>query len=322
MRAPEFWSDRNSLLAAMLAPLGWGYHFGGVIQRASATPWRAPVPVICVGNLTAGGTGKTPVSMALAEKLKATGKNPHFLTRGYGGSIAGPVLVDPAIHKAAEVGDEALLLAASAPTWVSADRKAGASAAAEAGANIIIMDDGFQNPSLHKNISLLVVDGGAGFGNGHMVPAGPLRETVSGGLERASGVIIIGDDATGVSAQIGAVPLIKARFVPGAEAADLKSQKVVAFAGIGRPEKFYQSLREAGCDLVETFDFPDHHAFKAEEVEAVLTHAATLKARPVTTAKDAVRLSDQQREKIDVLTISLQWENEETLDNLLEGLTA
>jgi tetraacyldisaccharide 4'-kinase len=322
MRAPEFWSDRSSLLAALLSPLGWGYHFGGVVRRANTTSWRAPLPVICIGNLTAGGTGKTPVALAIAEKLKAAGKSPHFLTRGYGGSVSGPVAVDMAKHTATDVGDEALLLAASAPTWVSADRVKGAMAAAEAGAELIVMDDGFQNPSLHKDVSLLVIDGGAGFGNGQLIPAGPLRETISGGLERACGVIMVGEDRMDVSSRLGSKQTVQAWFKPGEEAEQFKAQKVVAFAGIGRPEKFYQTLREVGCDVAETYDFADHHAFSQEEVKAIITRAETLNARPVTTAKDAVRLPDDLKDKIAVLTISLQWENEEVLDNLLKDLTA
>ncbi|MCW9033076.1 MAG: tetraacyldisaccharide 4'-kinase [Rhodospirillales bacterium] len=318
MKVPDFWNHQGHPLSLVLAPLGWGYHLAGVVRRVVTTPWKTSVPVICIGNLTAGGTGKTPVAIALAAKLQKKGVRPHFLTRGYGGSVTGPVEVEAEKHNCSEVGDEALLLAGQAPTWVCADRRKGAEAAALGGADLVIMDDGFQNPSLEKDLSLVVVDGGVGFGNGHMIPAGPLRETVSGGLSRADGLVIVGSDDQNLANQN--LPVIKASFKPGREAKGISGKKVFAFAGIGRPSKFYQTLENIGCEIVGTKDFPDHHPFSQEEIEGLIKEAAALDARLVTTEKDAVRLPKNHQETIAVLTISLQWENEAELDTLLGKL--
>ncbi len=318
MQAPDFWNRKGHPLSLILAPLGWGYHLAGVIRRGLTTPWKTSVPVICIGNLTAGGTGKTPVALALAAKLQKKGLRPHFLTRGYGGSLEGPVEVDGDKHTCAEAGDEALLLAERAPTWISADRRKGAEAAALAGADLVIMDDGFQNPSLEKDLSLVVVDGEVGFGNQRMIPAGPLRETTLGGLKRADGLVLIGDDKQGLANRFS--PCIRASFAPTRKSKDLAGRKVFAFAGIGRPSKFYQTLEEAGCILVGRKDFPDHHPYSSAELDAVIKRAEELEALPLTTAKDAVRLPKPLKDKIAVLTISLQWENEAELDKLLGKL--
>lgn len=325
MRAPEFWR-REGALPALLSPLGWIY--GAVTQTrlAWSRPGASPVPVLCVGNLIAGGAGKTPVALAIGARLIRSGVNVHFLSRGYGGQIPGPVRVDPDHHDARAVGDEALLLAAASPTWVARDRAAGARAAAAQGAGLIIMDDGLQNPGIAKDLSLLVVDGGYGFGNGRVMPAGPLREPVDGGLARTDAVVLIGPDETGVAKRIeaapgGAIPILAAHARPGPEAAAIAGKSVLAFAGIARPDKFFDTLRSLGCPIVGAHSFPDHYAYKPEDIERLTREAEAAGALAVTTAKDRVRLPKGSSAAIRVLTIAIEWEDEAALDAILRPIT-
>jgi tetraacyldisaccharide 4'-kinase len=332
MKAPAFWSAPPGLRAAALTPLGALYEWAGKLRRARTRSLRLPVPVICVGNLTAGGTGKTPVVLSLLRMLAAQGINPHALSRGYGGSATGPLRVDPARHRADVVGDEPLLLAGAAPAWVARDRAAGGQAAVAAGAGCIVMDDGHQNPALHKDLSLIVADGAAGFGNRRVIPAGPLRESVAAGLARADAVIVIGEDFTGegghdVARDVAAagLPLLRARLVPDADAAArLKGRKVVAFAGIGRPEKFFATLREIGAEVTECVGFPDHHPFTAGEIAALAARAAGLNAQLVTTVKDLTRLPADLpadlRAGVAVLPVDLLWSDPAALEALLHRL--
>ncbi|MCC6471546.1 MAG: tetraacyldisaccharide 4'-kinase [Alphaproteobacteria bacterium] len=311
VRAPEFWQRSDSAVARLLAPAGMAWLAAAKLRRAMARPYRAPVPVVCIGNLVAGGAGKTPVALAAARWYGARGLMVHLLSRGYGGRVVGPHRVDPALDTAADVGDEPLLLAARAPTWVAHDRAAGARAAAQAGAGLIVMDDGFQNPSLVKTLSLLVVDGGQGFGNGRVIPAGPLRERVDDGLARADAVVLVGEDRVGALDALGSrVPVMRARLVPGADGARYRGERVAAFAGIGRPQKFYQTLRDLGALVVATRDFADHHRYEPEEVMAMVEHAAKRDAVLVTTAKDAVRLPPGALNMVHVLPVELAWDDE------------
>lgn len=296
------------------------------MRQTTTIPARAGIPVVCVGNLVAGGAGKTPVVLSLAARL-AEGLNApgrvHCLMRGYGGSESGPLRVDPSRHDLSQVGDEALLLAEAAPTWISRDRVAGARAAEAAGAALILMDDGFQNPSLHKDISLLVIDGVFGFGNGRIIPAGPLREPASDGLARADAIVLIGDDEAGVAAQVGNRPILRAWLTPTAEsAAHIAGRRVFAFAGIGRPEKFFTTLRGLDCEIAGTHSFDDHHPFTDEEIGELVAIARRLEALPVTTAKDVVRLPPDRRAQIAVLDVAITWADEAALDRvLIDGLT-
>lgn len=309
MRAPDFWQTPDHPLARALAPLGRLYAAAGGLRRRWTHPVRAAVPVLCVGNLTAGGAGKTPTALALARHLAAAGRRPHFLTRGYGGRLPGPVAVDPMAQDFRQVGDESLLLAAVAPCWVARDRVAGARAAVAAGAGLLVMDDGFQNPSLAKDLSVVVVDGGYGFGNGRCQPAGPLREPVAAGLARADAAVLIGPDTAGAEAALaGGPPVFRARLAPGPEAHALAGRRVLAFAGIGRPAKFFASLAEIGCDIVDGRAFPDHHPYAPEEVMALCEDAHAADALPVTTEKDFVRLPAAARPMIRTLSVALEWE--------------
>ena len=279
------------------------------------------VPVVCIGSVVAGGAGKTPVAIALGEALAQRGRHPHFLSRGYGGTLAGPVRVDRAKHPAYQVGDEPLLLAAVAPTWVARDRAAGARAAANEGAGVILMDDGFQNGALRKDISLLVVDGGYGFGNGRVMPAGPLREPVEEALARADAVIVIGEDTSGAGARIGtAAPVLTARFVPRPDAERVAGRRVLAFAGIGRPAKFFETLAGMGCEIVDAVPFPDHHRYTEDEVMGLVEAAAAADAVPVTTEKDAVRLPPSAEGMVEPVRVALEWGDPAAFERLVEAI--
>jgi len=328
VRAPDFWRREGGFPGGVLAPLGWCYGLVGRIRFALARPVSASVPVICVGNLVVGGAGKTPVALSLARRLIAQDRNVRFLTRGYGGRLISPVRVDARIHTAKEVGDEALLLARVAPTWVAKDRAQGvmtAASDADGGSpDVIIMDDGFQNPSVAKDLSLLVVDGGYGFGNRHVFPSGPLRETVGSALGRADAVVLIGADNAGIRNNLGALkitsPLLRAWVRPGPEVEGLKGTPVVAFAGIANPEKFFKTLRDTGCEIKAAHAFDDHHPFTPEDLDRLRAEAEKWGAKLVTTEKDAVRCSPEDMETILVLTISLEWADETSLDAALRPL--
>jgi tetraacyldisaccharide 4'-kinase len=294
--APGFWAQNPpSALARLLQPLG-AVAGALAVRRLGRHGTRAAVPVICVGNPVAGGAGKTPTALAIAALLQAQGESPAFLSRGYGGSLPGPVRVDPAQHRAGEVGDEPLLLAAHAPTIVARSRPAGARLAAGLGASVIVMDDGFQNPWLVKDLSFLVVDAGAGAGNGLCLPAGPLRAPLAAQFARAQALILIGEgapgDAVAEEAICAGLPVHRARLVPDAAAVSaLQGRRVLAFAGIGRPQKFADSLRDAGIPPVDLVEFPDHHPYTEQDAERLLTRADGEGLQLVTTEKDRARLA-------------------------------
>jgi len=322
MHSPRFWQE-GGWQAAALAPLGWLWGAGGRLRWALVRPYHAGIPVICVGNLVVGGTGKTPITIAIAEYLRGQGLAPHLLSRGYGGSAKGPMRVDPARHDARQVGDEALLLAAHGPTWVGADRARSARAAAAAGAGCLLLDDGLQNPTLAKDLSLVVVDGGQGFGNGRLVPAGPLREPVGAGLKRASAVLLIGRDEAGVAGRLPPeLPCLRARLAPGPELDRLQGHRVLAFAGIGRPEKFFTTLKEAGLEVARAKGFPDHHPYREAELRALSAEAAAAKARLVTTEKDAMRLPPAWRAEVKTVPVHVEWEDPPAFEALLRPFLA
>jgi tetraacyldisaccharide 4'-kinase len=328
MKVPDFWYDQEaSLLSNFLGPVGWIYGFISTIRQDRAKPWQATIPIICIGNLVAGGQGKTPTALSIGNALKAHGKSIHFISRGYGGSIRKLVLVDPYTHSAKEVGDEPLLLAQIAPTWISANRKIGIEAACKAGAEIIVMDDGFQNPSVIKNLGIIVIDGETGFGNGRLIPAGPLRENIPAGLSRAQAVIIIGKDPFDLKNTISnlakkilqkPIKVFAASLLPNDVAAKLKNTKVFAFAGIGRPEKFFTTLREIGVELVGTKAFTDHHPYSKKEINHLLQLAKRKKAILVTTTKDHVRLPIEQKKDVRTVSVTLDWTDTNALDKLIK----
>ncbi len=309
MRPPDFWRHRG-IVARLLAPLGALHGASIAFKAAHASPYRAPMPVICVGNLTAGGSGKTPVAIAIGEQLKARGLKPVFLTRGYGGKAAAPLLVKPH-HTARIAGDEALLLARAAPTIVSRDRAIGAARAVEQKPDVLVMDDGFQNFALAKNLSLVVVDGGGGFLNGMVLPAGPLREKPAQGLKRADAVIIIGEGTPDLAGYAG--PVLRARLAPLPN--DLAGRRVFAFAGIGRPQKFYDTLKAVGAIVCGTHDFDDHHLYDAKDLQGLREEAKGTML--VTTEKDLVRIAPEKRGGIAALAVEARFEDAAALDALL-----
>jgi tetraacyldisaccharide 4'-kinase len=285
--------------------------------------WQAPVPVICCGNATAGGAGKTTVALDIGRRLAHRGIAAHFLLRGYGGSLRGPLRVDLDAHDSTQVGDEALLLAEMRPTWISGDRGAGAQAAVAAGAQAIVMDDGLQNPTLEKDLSLLVVDGSFGFGNGRIIPAGPLREPVAAAAARCGAAVLIGNDTADALAQLPpGLPVLRAKLVAGPEAEMLAGQPVFAFCGIANPQKFFATLQEAGAVLAGRESFADHYPYDEGDLKELLGQAEALRALPVTTKKDFVRIPPQFRSRVTVVTIGLAWEEPARIESLLDPLAA
>jgi tetraacyldisaccharide 4'-kinase len=298
MREPAFWRREAGLAAALLAPLAAVY--GAVAaRRLGQRGARAPVPVICIGNLTVGGAGKTPLALAVARLLAAEGDVPILLSRGYGGRLAGPLRVDLARHRAADVGDEPLLLARAAPTIVARDRVRGAQAAAAAGASVIVMDDGFQNPSLQKDFSVLVVDQQRGIGNGRVIPAGPLRAPLMAQLARAHALVVVGtsdaaEPLTAVARGRG-MPIFRASLEPDAAvAAALAGARVLAFAGIGVPEKLFATLAGAGIAVAATRSFPDHHCYTPAQARMLCEQADREALLLVTTEKDLARMQGDE----------------------------
>jgi tetraacyldisaccharide 4'-kinase len=287
MQAPGFWWRKSGAAAALLSPIAAIY--GAVAgRRLAQSGARAGVPVICIGNPTVGGAGKTPTAIAVARLLIGAGEHPAFLTRGFGGRLAGPVLVETS-HTANDVGDEPLLLWRVAPTVVSRDRVAGARHAIAAGATVIVMDDGFQNPALAKDLSILVIDGARGIGNGHVIPAGPLRAPLALQLERAHAVLIVGEGDGAMPAT--KLPTFRARLQPDSAAiASLKGRRVLAFAGIGDPQKFFATLAAAGINAQIQRGFADHHRYRADEASALLAEAERRDLALVTTEKDLARM--------------------------------
>ncbi|WP_299608702.1 tetraacyldisaccharide 4'-kinase [uncultured Tateyamaria sp.] len=325
MRAPAFWSQpQPDWRGKLLSPLGMLYARATANRIAKGQAEQLPVPVICVGNINAGGTGKTPTVMAIAEKLRDQFHDPHIVSRGYGGIETGPIEVDPLRHNAEMVGDEPLLLSAFARTWVARDRVAGARAAIAGGATAIILDDGFQDPSLAHDLSIVVVDAETGFGNGLCVPAGPLREPIGVGLSRADMVLTIGSAAAQERFDDrvlpGALPHIRAALAPLRTGMDWTGMRLIAFAGIGRPDKFFETLRALGAKLLRTEALGDHQKLSAAFLTRLERDARAENAQLVTTEKDAARLPAAFRSKVITLPVRLSFDNPEALDTALKAL--
>jgi tetraacyldisaccharide 4'-kinase len=314
---------------ALLKPLGWLWAAVTARKIAGATPQDAGVPVICVGNLTVGGAGKTPVVRAILQRLRKQGIEAHGLSRGHGGTLTGPLRVDPALHSAPDVGDEPLMIAADAPFWISRDRPAGARAAKAAGAQVVVMDDGHQNPSLCKTLSLVVVDGETRddewpFGDGSVFPSGPMREPLKAGLARADAVILLlpfdlEDPDPELLAVLGSTPVLIARLAP---AAPPPTGPQLAFAGIGKPWKFERSLKAAGAALIDFAAFADHQAYDEGTLKALERRAADDRAGLLTTEKDWARLTPAWRAKVAAWPVAAVFEDEAALDALLARATS
>jgi tetraacyldisaccharide 4'-kinase len=320
MKAPAFWQnppERPGWQARLLTPLGWLYGWA-TARRVRRVGHRAGVPVICVGNLNIGGTGKTPTAIWLAGRVTGV----HVVSRGYGGRLEGPVLVDPAHHTAEDVGDEPLLLAAFCPVWVARDRAAGAIAAEQAGAKAILLDDGFQNPALMKDLSIVVVDAETGWGNHRCLPAGPLRESIGRGLARADLVLVIGPDEARArfAERYNDLPVLQGALKPLQTGMDWQGHRVLAFAGIGRPEKFFATLRALGADIAQTVALDDHQPLDDRLIRRLLAEAQALGAELVTTEKDAVRLPPALQGRVLTLPVRLEIDDATALTQALSRL--
>ena len=319
MREPQFWWRKPGVAAALLSPLAAGY--GAIAAgRMARSGVAAALPVICVGNFTLGGSGKTPTAIALARILTAAGLQPALLSRGYGGRLAGPLRVDPHRHHASEVGDEALLLARAAPTIVARDRVAGAQAAQAAGANVIVMDDGLQNPSLIKSFTIAVVDGRRGIGNGRVFPAGPLRAPLAAQLAKTDVLLMVGENSGAAdllaAAAARGLPVFHGRLQPDrAAVAALAGRKVLAFAGIGDPQKFFATAATAGLSAPVCKTFADHHPYTGEEAAWLIMQAEHDGLELLTTEKDRARMGGEPQlaalaSRAHVLPVTLAVEDE------------
>jgi tetraacyldisaccharide 4'-kinase len=314
LRAPGFWAKRGrNPLAQALAPIGALY--GAVTAARMAMPGlRVSVPVICVGNFVAGGAGKTPAAIAIAELLLKQTERPAFLSRGYGGARSRKVVrVDPNLHRADEVGDEPLLLARVAPCFVARDRRLAAAQAIDAGASVLVLDDGLQSPSLAKDLSFALVDGGAGVGNGLCLPAGPLRAALRSQLPHVSAVIFVdgvSDASVAAYEAVSAKPILNARLDPDpAVAAQLRNQSVLAFAGIGRPAKFFATLEALGAHVAIARSFGDHEPYSSAALDALMAEAGSRGLTLVTTQKDHVRLAPAYAAKVTALPVSMRFDD-------------
>lgn len=319
MKAPFFWSagldpysrEAAPLTRAILTPLSALYAYITARKIAKAVPFVSALPVICIGNVTTGGNGKTPVAKAIRDLLNARGLPAATLSRGHGGKLKGPLKVDPLQHTAHLVGDEPMMLAKSGETWISRDRVAGATEINKGNARVVIMDDGHQNPSLHKDISLLVIDAGAPFGNGYVVPKGPLREPVAKSLMRADGVILMGDGPVPEVVKTSEMPVHRCALKPVNRAP--VAGRLIAFAGIGRPQRFFDGLRAAGADVRDDVQFADHHRYSEADLKRLRAMAVSEGARLITTEKDFARIAPEHQADIIVFQVEARFENPDAL---------
>lgn len=294
-KAPTFWAKRT-FLSYLLAPIGFLYQQSTSLRQFIKKPYKLPIPVICVGNINVGGVGKTPLAIDIARYLIEQTAKPHFIMRGYGRTTQGDFQVQQR-HHSEEVGDEALLLSKIAPVWVATSRVNAALLALEQGATHLILDDGFQDPSLFKDLSLCVVDGQIGFGNGFGLPAGPLREHVQDGLKRADALCVMGNMTQDIQKKlVNTLPIFEMNLIIDVPKI-LKDKKLIAFAGIGRPEKFFQALKDEKLNVVHTFSYPDHYEYTRNDLRIMNDYAKDKEAILVTTEKDFARFANRYVEE-------------------------
>lgn len=329
MRPPKFWTydpSRKGFWPFALSGFACLWQFISQRRWQNGPHTALDVPVICVGNVNVGGTGKTPTVIEVVLRLIAMKKTPHVVTKGYKGRLKGPLKVDPTLQSAGDVGDEPLLLSAFVPTWIAKDRVAGAKAAVAAGADVVVLDDGMQSPGIAKDLTILVVDADIGFGNGCVIPSGPLREPVSSAVGKSDLLMTLSPDKHAHGALINTWPILKnlphisAVIEPLQTGMDWARLSVVAFAGIGRPEKFFKTLKGLGAVLKAAHRFNDHQMFSEKLLQRLERDALALGAQLVTTEKDAVRLPDAWRQKVLTLPVRLQVHETDVLDNALASI--
>lgn len=319
---PKFWKQNNNfvskIIILILLPLSILYFFVSLIKKKLQTPNEIGVPIICVGNLVTGGSGKTPVVLFLIKFFKKKKINVHVITRGYGGKLKGPTRVDNSKHSYLEVGDEALMLSKEATVWVSKNRFEGAFAATLSGADLIIFDDGLQNYSVEKDLNIIVVDGGFGFGNNFIMPAGPLRENISSGIKKSQLLILLDDDKNHIEEKVKKdITVIKGKSIIK-NYKKIKKRKIVAFAGIGRPEKFLNSLKEKKLTILKFFPFPDHYVYKNSDLNKIINYSKKNGGIPITTLKDKQRISKNLRKEIHFIDLEIKLNEEKKLNHFLK----
>jgi tetraacyldisaccharide 4'-kinase len=316
MKAPQFWYEPNTWKAKFLYPLGYFYNLLTLLRGKLAKPQSYSCLTICIGNLNVGGTGKTPTTIALAQHFLKKGLQVHVVSRGYKGKFQGTFLVDPQKHKSDEVGDEPLLMSEFTSVWVSNKRKNGIAAAENAGAQIVLLDDGFQDPSFHKDFSLIVVDGEKGFGNKKCMPAGPLRENIVQGFKRADALVIVGQRIYKFDTFPTHLKIIHSKLKPIETGMNWKEGKYLAFAGIADPSKFFKTLRSLGANLIDCVALSDHQKLDGQVLKRLERKANSAHAQLVTTEKDAVRLSNTYRKKVLSLPVRIEFDDKNELENL------
>ena len=316
MKAPQFWYEPNTWKAKFLYPLGYFYNLLTLLRGKLAKPKSYSCLTICIGNLNVGGSGKTPTTIALAQHFLKKGLQVHIVSRGYKGKFQGTFLVDPQKHKSDEVGDEPLLMSEFTSVWVSNKRKNGIAAAENAGAQIVLLDDGFQDPSFHKDFSLIVVDGEKGFGNKKCMPAGPLRENIVQGFKRADAVVIVGQRIYKFDIFPTHLKIIHSTLKPIETGMNWKEGKYLAFAGIADPSKFFKTLRSLGANLIGCVALSDHQKLDGQVLKRLERKANSAHAQLVTTEKDAVRLSNTYRKKVLSLPVRIEFDDKNELENL------
>ena len=321
LKAPKFWYlKRDTFFSRLFYPLSLIFRLGTKIRNITSKNKKSSLPTICIGNIVVGGAGKTPVSLKIGKVLIKAGYNPHFITKGYAGIIKKNTLVEP-WHSPKSVGDESLLLSEIAPTWIGIDRNISIELADKKGGDCIIMDDGFQNPTIHKDFSIIVINSSQEFGNKRVMPSGPLRESIKRGLSRTNLVIIIGKLTDYLKNTIpDHIPVINADFKINNENKIFKSQKITAFAGIAYPRKFFDSLKAQGATIVKEIIYPDHHIFSENDILGLAEIANKTKSILVSTQKDFVRIPKSYRSLVNTLNGEISFENEELLKEILSNV--
>ena len=321
LKAPKFWyQKKNTIYSRSLYFFSLLFRLGTKIRNLINHTNKSPLPIICIGNIVIGGAGKTPVALKVGKMLIKAGYKPHFISKGYAGMIKANTLVE-SWHSPASVGDEPLLLSEIAPTWIGINRNHSIKLAHNKGSDCIVMDDGFQNPTIHKDFSIIVINASQGFGNKRVIPAGPLRESIKRGLSRTNLVIIIGGKTLDLEKSIPShIPIIYAKFHINNETKIFKGQKITAFAGIAYPEKFFNSLREQGAEIVKKITYPDHHIFVENDLLSLAEIANKTKSILVSTQKDFVRIPKSYRSLINTLDGEIVFENEDLIKEILSNV--